>query len=107
MAREYETRKKTAEEDCSTIKRLTVEEYTRLITELTKDHPATIILDALDECEEITHHELLEALDSIISSSTNVVKIFVSSRDDIDIVSIFYFVKFWDLYDQKMQFKNI
>lgn len=106
MAREYEARKKKAE-DCSTIKRLTVEGYTRLLIELTKDHPATIILDALDECEEITRYKLLEALDSIISSSTNVVKIFVSSRDDIDIVSIFYFVKFWDLYDQKMQFKNI
>ena len=87
VAREYEARKRKAEEDCSTIKRLTVEECTRLIIELTKDHPATIILDALDECDEITRHELLEALDSIISNSANVVKIFVSSRDDIDIVS--------------------
>ena len=89
VAREYEVRKKKAEEDCSTIKRLTIEECTRLIIELTKDHPATIILDALDECEEITRHELLEALDSIISNSANVVKVFVSSRDDIDIVSTF------------------
>ena len=92
IAREYEARKKKAEKDCSTIKRLTIEECTRLIIELTKNHPATIILDALDECEEITRHELLEALDCIISKSANVVKIFVSSRDDIDIVSTFYHI---------------
>ena len=99
VARVYEARKKKAEEDCSAIKRLTVEECTSLIIELTKDHPATIILDALDECEEITRHELLEALDSIISNSANVVKVFVSSRDDIDIVSTFYLVISWDIHD--------
>ena len=94
VAREYEARKKKAEEDCSTIKRLTVEDCTRLIIELTKDHPATIILDALDECDG-NIRELLEALDSIISKSANVVKIFVSSRDDIDIVSTFCHVNSW------------
>ena len=107
VAREYEARKKKAEEDCSAIKRLTVEECTRLIIELTKDHPATIILDALDECEEITRHELLEALDSIISNSANVVKVFVSSRDDIDIVSGFYLISFQNFQDQKTQFKHL
>ena len=106
VAREYEARKKKADEDCSTIKRLTVEECTRLIIELTKDHPATIILDALDECEEITRHELLEALDSIISKSANVVKIFVSSRDDIDIVSTFYHVSSWDFHHQKTRIRT-
>ncbi len=92
VAREYEARKEKAEEDCSAIKRLTVEDCTRLIIELTRDHPATIILDALDECEEDERYELLEAFDNIISSSGDVVKIFVSSRDDIDIVSHFYHI---------------
>ena len=107
VAREYEARQKKSEEDCSTIKRLTVEECTRLIIELTKDHPATIILDALDECEEITRHELLEAFDSIISNSANVVKIFVSSRDDIDIVSTSCHVNSWNSHDQKLKFEHI
>ena len=106
VAREYKARKKKAEKDCSTIKRLTIKECTRLIIELTKDHPATIILDALDECEEITRHELLEALDSIISKSTNVVKIFVSSRDDIDIVSSFYLISSWDFHYQKARIRK-
>ena len=87
VAEEYEVRKKKAEEDCSSLKKLTVQDCTRLIIELTKNHPAVLILDALDECEEDTRHELLEAFDDIISNSKEVVKIFVSSRDDIDIVS--------------------
>ncbi len=87
VAKEYEARKKKAEEDCSTLKKLTVEDCTRLILELIKDYLATIIVDALDKCEENTRHELLEALDDIISKSAEVVKVLVSSRDDIDIVS--------------------
>ena len=106
VAREYEARQKKAEEDCSTVKKLTVEECTRLIIELTKDHPATIVLDALDECEEITRHELLEAFDSMISNSANVVKVFVSSRDDIDIVSTLCHINSWDFHDQKMDFEH-
>ena len=87
VAREYETRRRKAEEDCSMLKKLTVQDCTRLIVELTKDQSATIILDALDECEENTRHELLEAFDEIICNSGEVVKVLVSSRDDIDIVS--------------------
>lgn len=87
VAKEYEARRKKAEDDCSSLKKLTVQDCTRLIVELTKDHPAIIILDALDECEESTRHELLEAFDEIISNSAEVVKVFVSSRDDVDIVS--------------------
>ncbi|CAF9943521.1 MAG: hypothetical protein ALECFALPRED_000540 [Alectoria fallacina] len=85
VAKEYEMRRKKAEDDCSSLKKLTVQDCTRLIIELIKDHPALIILDALDECEENTRHELLEAFDEIISHSAEVVKVFVSSRDDIDI----------------------
>ena len=87
VAREYETRRRKAEEDGSMLKKLTVQDCTRLIVELTKDQSATIILDALDECEEITRHELLEAFDEIICNSGEVVKVLVSSRDDTDIVS--------------------
>ena len=87
VAKEYETRREKAEEDCSMLKKLTVQDCTRLIVELTKNQSATIVLDALDECEENTRHELLEAFDEIICNSGEVVKVLVSSRDDIDIVS--------------------
>lgn len=45
----------------------------------------TIVIDALDESYPEERWRLLEALRTLIASSTSLVKIFVSSRDDIDI----------------------
>lgn len=45
----------------------------------------TIIIDALDESDPTERGRLLEVLTDIIHSSTSMVKIFISSRDDIDI----------------------
>ena len=87
VAKEYEFRRQKADEDCSRVRKLSVEDCTRLILELTKDNPATIIIDALDECDEETRHELLEALVIVISNATEPVRVLVSSRDDVDIVS--------------------
>ena len=89
VIKEYEVRKEMPRGDYSTLKKLTVKDCTRLIIELTETYPATIILDALDECDKSTRHELFEAFDEIITKSVQLVKIFVSSRDDIDIVCIF------------------
>ncbi len=49
-------------------------------------NPGVIFIDALDECDPHLRHELLEALDYIITHSASLVKVFVSSRDDNDIV---------------------
>jgi len=46
----------------------------------------TIIVDALDECNSETRQSLLEAFEEILQKSAGLVKIFVSSRDDQDIV---------------------
>jgi hypothetical protein len=67
-------------------RRLTIHETVELILQLMNENPATLIVDALDECEPLRRHELLEALDTIVSKSTNIVKVLVSSRDDSDIV---------------------
>lgn len=45
----------------------------------------TIIIDALDECDPSKRPDLLEAFEQILHESSNLVKIFVSSRDDQDI----------------------
>lgn len=45
----------------------------------------TIIIDALDESDPDKRGQLLEVLNTIMLSSTGVVKIFLSSRDDVDI----------------------
>ena len=46
----------------------------------------TIVIDALDECDPDKRHDLLSALDTIITESASLVRVFVSSRDDGDIV---------------------
>lgn len=48
--------------------------------------PVTILIDALDECRASQRHELLGALDVLLERSAYLVKVFVSSRDDVDIV---------------------
>lgn len=45
----------------------------------------TIIIDGLDESDDMERWRLLEALASIMRTSVNPVKIFISSRDDGDI----------------------
>jgi hypothetical protein len=44
------------------------------------------VIDALDECDPETRADLLEVLEDILTLSSNLVKIFVSSRNDQDIV---------------------
>lgn len=45
----------------------------------------TIIIDALDESDPLTRGLLLDTLTSLMHYSTSSVKIFISSRDDVDI----------------------
>lgn len=45
----------------------------------------TIVIDALDESDPNERWKLIEALTATISSSSTLVKIFISSRDDLDI----------------------
>lgn len=62
------------------------EEVVDLILELSENYPATIILDGLDECNPSRRQDLLDDLQTILRRSDNVFKIFVSSRDDHDLV---------------------
>ncbi|KAI9040339.1 uncharacterized protein KD926_008296 [Aspergillus affinis] len=86
VVREYESRKKHAEKDGSSLSELAIEDCTKLIREITKSNPATIIIDALDECDQLACYELLDALHEIVAESEEVVKVFVSSRDDVDVI---------------------
>lgn len=45
----------------------------------------TIIIDALDESDPAERGQLLDLLGEFINSSKNLIKIFISSRDDVDI----------------------
>lgn len=67
--------------------RLKLDESKELIVKLTESFEQTVIsIDALDECEKNTRDKLLHALQHILVESRGRVKIFVTSRDDDDIV---------------------
>ena len=66
---------------------LRINESCALIIQLIEHYSlTTIVIDALDECNPEKRADLLEALETILRESTQIVKIFVSSRDDQDIV---------------------
>ena len=66
---------------------LDLDESLDLIIRLLEDYSmTTIIVDALDECDPQMRQSLLDAFEHILKESVGLVKIFVSSRNDQDIV---------------------
>jgi NACHT domain len=63
-----------------------IEESTRILIELSNIYPSvTLVIDALDEVNQAERPEVLSALDEIMAKSDNLVKVFIASRDNIDI----------------------
>jgi hypothetical protein len=78
---------KKREREAFANKSLRLQESRDLILQLAKHYPVVIIvIDALDECNPATRRQFLNAMESILRDSSSLVKIFVSSRDDQDIV---------------------
>ncbi|KAH8653142.1 hypothetical protein BGZ60DRAFT_533332 [Tricladium varicosporioides] len=66
---------------------LGIDESRTLILQLTDYYPlTTIVIDALDECDPERRPDLLDTLELILQESSSLVKVFVSSRRDHDIV---------------------
>lgn len=89
---EYVTQKYEAAENIDfAAGKLTVTECRTIIGRFANDHPKMyIFVDALDEVEEHGRHDLIESLRTIMRSApTSHVKLLVSSRDDIDVASLF------------------
>ncbi|KAK4129585.1 hypothetical protein N657DRAFT_561365, partial [Parathielavia appendiculata] len=64
-----------------------LQESRDLILQLAKHFPVVIIvIDALDECNPATRRQFLHAMESILRACSSFVKIFISSRNDQDIV---------------------
>ncbi|KAF6822918.1 ankyrin repeat protein [Colletotrichum plurivorum] len=66
--------------------RLSIEATAALVLKALAQNPGTIVIDALDELRPDDRHELWDCLDNIVRDSPNVVKVFLTSRDDGDIV---------------------
>lgn len=66
---------------------LSLKESISMLVRLTaKRRLSHITIDALDECNRQEREHLLDALSRIMKESSGIVKVFISSRDDIDIV---------------------
>lgn len=66
---------------------LQIDESCQLIIQLAEVCTHTIIIiDAIDECDPKTRLELLQSLEHMLQKSSSLLKIFVSSRDDQDVV---------------------
>ena len=80
---EYEKR----EENAFGSRHSIFQECQNLIVSLLDIYPrTTILIDALDEIDRQSRKPFLVALNTIAQASKNLVKIFVSSRDDDDII---------------------
>jgi len=61
-----------------------------LILQLTNICPqTTIVIDALGECRPKMRKELIRSIKQIVEESKNLVKVFISSHDEYDIVTKF------------------
>ena len=85
---EYERREVESKIDGLDIPRLRMGDCIRLILNLTSSNPATIVIDALDEVQRECRHELVIALQRIARESESVIKIFITSRDDSNILAL-------------------
>ena len=89
VAQDYQRRKEQADATGAQTPSLGKEEIVAHILNITADDPVILIVDALDEIDNQKRGDLFDALDQIVQESQNVVKIFLSSRDDGDIVDRF------------------
>lgn len=64
---------------------LELAESAKLLHDLANSSPLTIIIDGVDESALDRRHLLFKALQNLITNSVNVVKIFLTSREDDDI----------------------
>jgi ankyrin repeat protein/predicted nucleic acid-binding protein len=76
----YQQSIEQAKTDGFEIAKLKISQCVELILAVLVDNPATIVIDALDEVEE--PKQLVDALDAIIGRSGNVIKVFMTTRDD-------------------------
>ena len=66
---------------------LTIAESVDLIINLAEHHQTVIIvIDAFDECEAMLRPDFIAALEKVLHQSLALIKIFITSRNNIDIV---------------------
>lgn len=87
LSTEFDRRSKSARLSGLDLPRLRPQECINLIMELANDDPITVIIDAIDEVRIDDRVFLFDALKRILSKAANVVKLFITSRTDKEILS--------------------
>ena len=82
---EYERREAESKVDGFEVPRMRLSKCVKLISDITRSNPATIIIDAVDEVQENRQFELLDALKQITEESASVVKVFITSRENSNV----------------------
>lgn len=85
---EYECRNSGAKDTGFDIPRLSMQDCVRLLLNIIASDPATIVIDAIDELQPNKRHELINVLKKLVKDSENVVKIFLTSRDNDQISAL-------------------
>jgi ankyrin repeat protein/DNA polymerase III delta prime subunit len=85
---EFQRRLAQSRVDGMEMRKLTVQDCTRLILEVTATDSVTIVIDALDEIKEHDRPVLINALQDIVVGSPSVVKVFLTSRNNSHIFSL-------------------
>ena len=80
-------KEKKNETEGRTPQKLNLDETINIILALLETNGAFIIIDGLDECDSTRRQDLLLAMQRLVQDSKRLVKVFISSRDDNDIVS--------------------
>lgn len=84
----YESWTARAKIDGLDLPKLRAKESVECILDLANEDPLTIIIDAVDEVAEADRHRLLGSLNRIVANAENVVKIFVTSRNDAQVFAL-------------------
>ncbi|KAL8789942.1 MAG: hypothetical protein Q9195_006603 [Heterodermia aff. obscurata] len=85
---EYDRREAEAQLDGFDTPRLRSAECINLILDLAALNPLVLIIDAIDEVRNSRRHELIDGMNAIISRAGNVVKIFLTTRNDSQIFAL-------------------
>ena len=83
---EYQRRLAKARVMAMDLPKLKPKECVGLILKQADNEPLTIVVDAVDEIRERDRHVLLQALNDIVTKASNVVKVFVTSRNSSHIL---------------------
>lgn len=86
---EFERRSKSARLSGLDLPKLKTKDCVDLIIELVNDDPVTIVLDAIDEVQDAQRLHLFDELHRILNQAANIVKIFLTSRNDGEVLSSF------------------